>query len=154
MYHFLDRHLNEVNGSVKYVLWGIRAWTDAVARNQCPKQQLKNGFCGPSGQATFQYLHLLLGIFQRSAIRQIKISVLKCYRIGEDEALLLAALSALEQGNQQPAKAVFSDMLSPAEARHALGVAIQLVDRLVIDGHRIGARTNLSNCKRGDFGKA
>jgi len=137
MYRYLDQRLCDMNDAVKFAVWCVRTWSFAVARRQCPRRQLLTSAAEPRAESAYRTLDLFMGIFMAGARRRIEIRIPPCGRISEDEALLLAALSAIEGGDPAPARAVFADMLEPTAARHALLVAASLVDKLASAGHHL-----------------
>lgn len=89
MYEFIDRHPSALGNSGRFLLWAMRGWVGAAACGRCPPLSLYRGFTKLGAVAALTEFHLSMTLLYRDT-QQLTLAPMRCRRIAEDEALLLA----------------------------------------------------------------
>lgn len=90
MYDFVDRRPGELGNAGRFMLWAMRGWNEAVARNACPPLALYPGFSRLGASAALNDFHVASTLIRREARVPLDIAPMKSLRVAEDEAVLLA----------------------------------------------------------------
>ncbi|MFC4254265.1 hypothetical protein GRI97_02430 [Altererythrobacter xixiisoli] len=139
MYKFVDRPVNRLTMSGRFLLWATRAWSAAIASGICPPQALLSGFSSVGAVQGLRDFHIGMALLNRDASREIAVAPLNCPRIAEDEAVLLQLWHNLALGDVDAMRATLGliapDHLVPPIARAITAVAAQLIAAgFVLDG--------------------
>lgn len=89
MYAFVDRPVENLCNSSRFLLWAMRGWADAVARRRCPPQALRRGFEGVGASSALADFHGAMMAIGAGAIEDITLATMACRHIGEAEAILI-----------------------------------------------------------------
>lgn len=90
MYHLVDRPVMQLSGGSRFVLWSMRAWTDALGRGVCPPGTLATPFLAQGAIDALPSFHRLMLALNGRAGETLELAPFACRRIGEGEAILLS----------------------------------------------------------------
>lgn len=88
MYHFVDQPVERLCNGGRFLLWAMRGWSHAKSQSVCPPVALAKGFAGVDALSALPDFNMVLALLNRDALEHLKISRMRCPRIGEDEAIL------------------------------------------------------------------
>lgn len=98
MYAFVDRPVESLCNSGRFLLWAMRGWADAARRGRCPRRALERGFlCVQAGEMLSDF-HVAMTLIAGDALAPITLAPMRCARIGEGEAILLGLWRDLADG--------------------------------------------------------
>ena len=135
MYELIDRPVETLSEGSRFLLWAARAWTDSLGRGHCPPGALAGVFLRAGAIDALPDFHRLLTAFNREGRIVLSLAPVRCGRISEDEAILLAlwadaereplraraTLELLVEDDAVPA--AFEALLVAVQRLHAAGLA-------------------------------
>lgn len=134
MYAFVDRPVQGLCNSGRFLLWAMRGWVAAAERGQCPPRLLHRGFVAVDAPGALPDFHIAMALLGGDAVRTLLLAPMPCLQISEDEAILLGLWRDFSLGNAANARATLA-LLAEGESvgpiAKAMGTAI---DRLVAAG--------------------
>ncbi|MBL0914818.1 MAG: hypothetical protein IBJ13_04690 [Sphingopyxis sp.] len=89
MYAFIDRPVESLGNSGRFLLWAMRGWVAAAERGQCPPQALRRGFASVQALAALPDFHVVMALINSDALEAVALARIDCPRIAEDEAIWL-----------------------------------------------------------------
>ncbi len=101
MYDFVDRPVGRLCGGSRFVLWAMRAWTDALEHESCPPGSLATPFLRNGAIDALPSFHRVMLAVNRGARDTVMLGPVGCARIGESEAILLAAWARVDSAPAQ-----------------------------------------------------
>lgn len=129
MYQFVDQPVRRLDNGSRFVLWAMRAWTNAARREQCPRAIIGGAFVNMGAFAALADFHAALAGL-RHAEPSLQIAPLGFKRIGEGEAVLLAMWQDIAAGAHDRALATLS-LIVPAARADLIGESLSgAVDHL------------------------
>ncbi|UKK83150.1 hypothetical protein L7H23_11280 [Sphingopyxis sp. BSN-002] len=123
MYDFIDRPVESLNNSGRFLLWAMRGWTRAAAQGACPPAALHRGFAHVNALAALPDFHVALALLNADAREALTLGPTGCSRIAEDEALLLALWRAAALDRAAPVLALIVKADTTRSVAKALGAA-------------------------------
>ena len=99
MYHFIDRPLDRVGNSARFLVWAMRGWARAVEQGTCPPAALSKGFTAMGALRALPDLHMTMALLNRHGLARIAMGPMGCPHIIEDEAVLLSLWREFAQGH-------------------------------------------------------
>ena len=90
MYSFVDRPVESLSQGSRFALWAMRRWTSARLARTCPPHALSPSFRGMGALDALSPFHLAMVALNSHARVRVEVARIDRYRIGEDEAVLLA----------------------------------------------------------------
>jgi hypothetical protein len=134
MYAFVDRPVESLCNSGRFLLWAMRGWVSAAERGRCPPQMLHRGFAAVNAADALPDFHVAMALLGGDAVETLVLAPLPCLQISEDEAILLGLWRDISLGKTTNARATLAllaegDSVGPIAK--AMGAAI---DRLVAAG--------------------
>jgi hypothetical protein len=139
MYAFIDRPVESLGNSGRFLLWAMRGWVCAAERGQCPPQRLHRGFVAVNAAGALPDFHVAMALIGSDAVETLLLAPMPCLQISEDEAILLGLWRDISLGDVANARATLAllaegDSVGPIVK--AMGAAI---DRLVATGFDMSA---------------
>ena len=108
MYAFVDRPVQDLRNSGRFLLWAMRGWADAARRGRCPRRALHRGFlCVRAGDMLPDF-HVAMALIGGDTLAPIALAPLPCTRIAESEAILLGLWRDLAEGDAARARATLA----------------------------------------------
>ena len=134
MYAFVDRPVESLCNSGRFLLWAMRGWVAAAARGRCPPQTLHRGFAAVNAAGALPDFYVAMALIGGDAVKTLALTPMPCLQISEDEAILLGLWRDISLGGVTTARATLAllaegDSVGPIAK--AMGAA---VDRLVAAG--------------------
>ncbi|KGB58299.1 hypothetical protein [Sphingopyxis sp. LC363] len=134
MYAFVDRPVENLCNSGRFLLWAMRGWVSAARRGQCPPQKLHRGFVAVNAAGALPDFHVAMALLGGDAVGTLVLAPMPCLQISEDEAILLGLWRDISLGDVANAHATLAllaegDGVGPIAK--AMGAA---ADRLVAAG--------------------
>jgi hypothetical protein len=139
MYAFVDRSVDSLCNSGRFLLWAMRGWVCAAERGQCPPQRLHRGFVAVNAAGALPDFHVAMALIGSDAVETLLLAPMPCLQISEDEAILLGLWRDISLGdgaNAHATLALLAEGDSAGPIAKAMGVAI---DRLVAAGFDMSA---------------
>lgn len=148
MYQFVDQPVERLDDGSRFVLWAMRAWTNALRRECCPRATIGGAFVNMGVSAALSDFHASMTRLRR-AEPMLAVSPLACKRIGEGEAVLLALWQDVTAGTHENALAALR-LIVPAADADLIGQSIAgAVDHLRESGLAPKGLTVNRTSKRG-----
>ncbi|KQZ77214.1 hypothetical protein ASE06_02945 [Sphingopyxis sp. Root214] len=153
MYAFVDRRVDSLCNSGRFLLWAMRGWVHAADRGRCPPQVLHRGFSAVDAAPALPDFHVAMALLAGDAVETLLLAPLPCLQISEDEAILLGLwrdFSLENAANAHATLAFLAEGESVGPIAKAMGAA---VDRLVAAGFDMpdlaaGTMTHQESSKR------
>jgi hypothetical protein len=139
MYAFIDRPVDSLGNSGRFLLWAMRGWVCAAERGQCPPQRLHRGFVAVNAAGALPDFHVAMALIGSDAVETLLLAPMPCLQISEDEAILLGLWRDISLGDVANARATLALLAegdSAGPIAKAMGAAI---DRLVAAGFDMSA---------------
>ncbi|HJS09971.1 hypothetical protein [Sphingopyxis sp.] len=139
MYAFVDRRVDSLCNSGRFLLWAMRGWVHAAGRGRCPPRMLHRGFAAVDAAGALPDFHVAMALLAGDAARTLLLAPLPCLQISEDEAILLGLwrdFSLESVANAHATLAFLAEGDSVGPIAKAMGAA---VDRLVAAGFDLPA---------------
>lgn len=111
MYDFLDRSVCELDNDGRFLLWGMRGWTQCATKGNCPAQSLGRAFAGFNAAAVLPDFHMAMALLGRRAFEPLVLAPMACTRIAEHEALLLALWRDVGIGRRENVRATLGHIV-------------------------------------------
>lgn len=89
MYAFVDRPVESLCNSGRFLLWSMRSWTRACARRTCPPGAMAGAFAKMGALPALPDLHIAMALINRDALEKIMVAPVEHPHIMEDEAILI-----------------------------------------------------------------
>ena len=134
MYAFVDRPVESLCNSGRFLLWAMRAWVSAAERGRCPPQMLHRGFSAVNAARALPDFHVAMALLGGDAVETLVLAPMPCLQISEDEAILLGLwrdISLESTTNAHATLALLAEGDSAGPIAKAMGAAI---DRLLAAG--------------------
>lgn len=90
MYGFVDRPVQNLCDSGRFLLWAMRNWTRAVEQGHCPPRAMAHSFSGMGVLAMLPDFHMAMALINRDGLERIMVAPLEYPRVMEHEAVLLS----------------------------------------------------------------
>lgn len=113
MYAFVDRPVENLCNSGRFLLWAMRGWTHAAGCGSCPPQALRHGFAGVRALAALPDFHVAMALVASDALETLDLAPMACSRIAEDEAILLGVWRDLSRDGPSAAHATLALLVDP-----------------------------------------
>lgn len=139
MYAFVDRPVERLCNSGRFLLWAMRGWVSAAERGQCPPRELCEGFHVVDAAGALPDFHIAMALLADDAVETLLLAPMPCLQISEDEAILLGLWRDFSLGDAAKASAtlaLLAEKESVAPIAQAMGAAF---DRLVVAGFDMSA---------------
>jgi len=139
MYAFVDRPVDSLCHSGRFLLWAMRGWVCAAERGQCPPQRLHRGFVAVNAASALPDFHVAMALIGSDAVETLLLAPMPCLQISEDEAILLGLwrdISIGDVANARATLALLAEGDSAGPIAKAMGAAI---DRLIAAGFDMSA---------------
>ena len=127
MYAFVDRPVESLSNSGRFLLWAMRGWVQAATRGACPPQALHRGFAGVRALAALPDFHVAMALIAADAHYSLEVAPMPCPRIAEDEAVLLGLWRDMSRHDGDHARATLALLVEPgaiAPVVHAMDAAL------------------------------
>jgi hypothetical protein len=127
MYAFVDRPVESLGNSGRFLLWAMRGWADAARRGRCPPHALHRGFMRVRAGDMLADFHVAMALFAGDALVPLAPAPMPCARIGEGEAILLGLWRDLAGGGADRACATLALLVergSVAPVARAMSAAL------------------------------
>lgn len=127
MYAFIDRPVDSLDNSGRFLLWAMRGWTRVAGDGRCPPQALRRGFAATHAQHALPDFHVAMAMLTGEALAMMTMAPMPCRRIGEDEAILLGLWQRVAQGDEAGANATLALLVAPdavGPVAHAMRAAV------------------------------
>ena len=139
MYAFVDRPVDSLCNSGRFLLWAMRGWVCAAERGQCPPQRLHRGFVAVNAAGALPDFHVAMALIGSDVVETLLLAQMPCLQISEDEAILLGLWCDISLGDVANARATLAllaegDSVGPIVK--AMGAATQ---RLLAAGFDMSA---------------
>jgi hypothetical protein len=121
MYEFVDRPVTCLDKGGRFLIWSIRSWTLVVRSQKCPGPTLAPAFAQWRMIGGLQPFLRLMVTLDRDALQPMRFCSLRCNRIAEDEAVLLALFAALARGETDGACRTLALLVGEDGVGDALG---------------------------------
>ena len=139
MYAFVDRPVESLNNSGRFLLWAMRGWVAAAERGQCPPQLLHRGFAAVDARNALPDFHVAMALLGSDAVETLLLAPMPCLQISEDEAILLGLWRDISLGNAANARATLA-LLAEGESVGPIARAMgATIDQLVAAGFDMSA---------------
>lgn len=89
MYAFVDRPVESLCNSGRFLLWAMRGWVQAAERGQCPPQLLCRGFTATRAAEALPDFHIAMALLGGDMTRTLLLAPMPSRQVSEDEAILL-----------------------------------------------------------------
>lgn len=89
MYAFVDRPVESLCNSGRFLLWAMRGWVAAAERRECPPRALYRGFAAVNARAALPDFHVAMAMLASDGRECLTLAPMPCARITEDEAVLM-----------------------------------------------------------------
>ena len=139
MYTFVDRPVDSLCNSGRFLLWAMRAWVCAAERGQCPPQRLHRGFVAVNGASALPDFHVAMALIGGDAARTLLLAPMPCLQISEDEAILLGLWRDISLGDVVNVRATLALLAEGDSARPIVKAMGATIDRLVAAGFDMSA---------------
>lgn len=134
MYQFVDRQVSEMDDGARFLVWAMRRWVHAIHEGHCPPSVIGPAFSRWRMLGAMPHFHLAMILLNRQARCAIRFAPMRCPRVAEDEAVLLALIEAFATHDNARAHATAS-LLVEEEAIGGLVTCLTNVsDRLTHAG--------------------
>lgn len=139
MYAFVDRPVESLGNSGRFLLWAMRGWVAAAERGQCPPQLLHRGFAAVDAAGALPDFHVAMALLGSDAVETLLLAPLPCLQISEDEAILLGLWRDFSLGNAANARATLA-LLAKGDSVGPIANAMRTATgRLVVAGFDMSA---------------
>ncbi|MCK9542466.1 MAG: hypothetical protein M0R03_10615 [Novosphingobium sp.] len=108
MYDLIDRPVAALRDDARFLLWAMRGWAFTVERGTCPPLALCRGFASIDAQAALPDFHIAMVLLNRHGRDRIALAPLRCRRIVDHEAVLLALWRDLSLARFDKARATLA----------------------------------------------
>ena len=128
MYALVDRPVESLTNSGRFLLWAMRGWTQAATRGVCPPQALRRGFAETGALAALPDFHVAMALIATGAAAPIELAPMPCVQISEHEAILLGLWRDFSLGDGGAARATLALLVgnsSVGPVAHAMRAAIE-----------------------------
>ena len=131
MYAFVDRPVDNLCNSGRFLLWAMRGWVHAAQRGQCPPRTLHRGFAAVGAQGALADFHVALALLAGDAVQQLALAPMPCLQISEDEAILLGLWRDFSLGESARARATLA-LLADGDSVGPIAKAMEATTRRLI----------------------
>lgn len=115
MYQFVDQPVERLGNGSRFVLWAMRAWSNATRRHQCPRARVADAFVNMGVGAALPDFHTAM-VRLRPAVPALHVAPLACMHIDEGEAVLLSLWQEVAAGTHEKALETLRLILPAANA--------------------------------------
>ena len=116
MYAFVDRPVESLSNSGRFLLWAMRGWTQAAEAGHCAPRALRCGFAGLHALTALPDFHVAMALFANDARDTLLLAPLACRTIAEDEAILLGLWRDVAHDRAGAARATLALLVEPGSA--------------------------------------
>ncbi|QCB53563.1 hypothetical protein E5675_03305 [Sphingopyxis sp. PAMC25046] len=137
MYAFVDRPVESLCNSGRFLLWAMRGWVSAAERGQCSPRKLHRGFAAVNAADALPDFHVAMALLGGDAVDTLVLAPMPCLQISEDEAILLGLWRDISLGETANAHATLALLALLAEGDSVGSIAKAMgaaADRLVAAG--------------------
>lgn len=89
MYALVDRPVESLCNSGRFLLWAMRGWVAAAERGQCPPRRLRRGFAAVDAAGALPDFHVAMALLGSDAAQTLWLAPMPCRQVSEHEAILL-----------------------------------------------------------------
>lgn len=104
MYDFLDRQLTGLDAGGRFLVWSMRSWVKANGGRACPAATIGPAFAKWKLIAALQPFHRAMLSLNAHALETFRFCPLSCNHVNEHEAILLAIVRTLGEGDPLAAR--------------------------------------------------
>lgn len=134
MYAFIDRPVESLCNSGRFLLWAMRGWVSAAERGPCPPEALSRGFNAVHAPGVLADFHIAMALLGGEAVETLRLAPMPCLQISEGEAILLGLWRDFSLEGCTSARATLA-LLARQENVDLIAKAMgATVDRLVAAG--------------------
>ncbi|MCB2048266.1 MAG: hypothetical protein KDE32_08570 [Novosphingobium sp.] len=121
MYAFVDRPVTSLDRGSRFLIWSMRSWSLAVRQKHCPGPLLAPAFAKWRMIGALQPFLRLMIAFERDSLMPVSFCSLRCLRIAEHEAIMLAVFVAMTSGDRLSVRDTLAGLVSEELVGDALG---------------------------------
>ena len=138
MYQYVDRQVSDMKEGERFLIWAMRRWVHAIHEGHCPPSVLGPAFSRWRILGAMPHFHLAMILLNRQARGAIRLAPMRCPRIVEDEAVLLALVEAFSVHDNVRAHATASLLVQEEAIGGLVTCMTVLTERLSRAGIGIG----------------
>lgn len=127
MYAFVDRPVDSLCNSGRFLLWAMRGWVHAAERGACVPQMLYRGFAVVDASGALPDFHVAMALLDGDARQMLLLAPMPCRQVSEHEAILLGLWRDFSLGSAANARATLALLVerdSVGPIAKAMGAAI------------------------------
>jgi hypothetical protein len=134
MYAFVDRPVESLSNSGRFLLWAMRGWVGTAERSQCPTQKLYRGFAAVNAAAALPDFHVAMALLGSDAVETLMLAPMPCRQVSEDEAILLGLWRDFSLGDAANAHATLALLAEGDSVGPIAKAMVAAIDRLIAAG--------------------
>ena len=139
MYAFVDRPVESLCNSGRFLLWAMRGWTQAAERGLCPPRLLYRGFAAVDAQGALPDFHVAMALLGSDAAETLFLAPMPCPQISEHEAILLGLWRDFSVGSTANLRATLALLAEGESVRPIANAMSATTGRLVAAGFDMSA---------------
>lgn len=113
MYRFLDRPVRDLDPAARKLLWAMRTWIAASAGGRCPCASLGPIFASWRISDGLSDFDMAMHIVSREGLDRLVFAPVRCWRVHDDEARLLALFAAVGANEPIAANRIAASLVQP-----------------------------------------
>ncbi|HMO76946.1 MAG TPA: hypothetical protein PKD99_09980 [Sphingopyxis sp.] len=134
MYAFVDRPVESLDNSGRFLLWAMRGWAQANGQGHCPPQALCRGFASARTLAALPDFHVAMALIVSDALEPVDLAPVPCRSIAESEAILLGLWRDVAQARTEAARATLALIIDPDSTGPLVNAMTAAATRLAAAG--------------------
>lgn len=134
MYNYVDRQVSEMDDGTRFLIWAMRRWVHAIHEGQCPPSVIGPAFSRWHMLGAMPHFHLAMILLNRQARGPIRFAPMRCPRVAEDEAILIALVHAFIERDNVRAYATASLLVEEEAVSGLITCFTTLAERLARNG--------------------
>jgi hypothetical protein len=108
MYAFVDRPVESLCNSGRFMLWAMRGWARAASQRTCPPQAMANAFSRMGALPAMPDFHIAMALINRDALEKLAVAPIEHPHIIEDEAVLIGIWRGLASADPDRTRATLA----------------------------------------------
>ena len=134
MYALVDRPVENLTNSGRFLLWAMRGWAHAATRGACPPQALRRGFADTGALAALPDFHAAMALLATGAAAPIELAPMPCVQISEHEAILLGLWRDFSVEGETAARATLALLVGNSSVGPVAQAMRAAIERLAFAG--------------------
>jgi hypothetical protein len=134
MYAFVDRPVESLSNSGRFLLWAMRGWVHAAVKGACPPQALRQGFAVTGALPALPDFHIAMALIRSRASAILALAPMPCPRVSEHEAILLGLWQGIALEDPATAHATLTLLTGCPDTGPAVRAMDATIERLAIAG--------------------